>query len=686
MKRWLAMLSVLAFSTVSPGCNCDDPIIIKVAPMLQIQHAEAEAAVEGEDPQDAVRPPMCNDDDAKDCTLGFGQAGVSIFNYRSVALANRADVPLTIYNVRLAEDSPQLPELGLDWSEAGRPVLAGKEFVVFKVFWTPTIEMEAEQVLGHIEVFTNADNGEEEVDEQTCIDAGAAVNCELTRIAIVGQGVDMGLPEAKVVARVASNAWDGGPCQFGYTGVNSQMNCRVEITNIGERDLLLFDAELGFRESPRSDCQTCEGQQWCGGENAACVDGPFAAEETGEAGVWGERTACSADNRCPVGQFCALDAEDPTQGFCSGEAEAPEGRPIFRFIDEPAFSREQPLAISPGTSTTFQLAFQPSALRRYTSRISFTTNIPGGEEVSLGLVGIGHNMPTAVPRVLSVSGGPPNRNDDGVAQVAPSDTVTLTGEDSFGANGADIVAYEWSFAEDAEVGAYRPTDSNLDFTNEEGETTELGFLNNIDNYIRGVDIIGSYRAALRVQDEYGVWSEWETVDFQNIPGDSIHIELTWDHPSSDVDLHLLRGGDRTGYTGRDDCYYANCKPALDGSPRLAWGPGGPEDDPVLDVDDVNGFGPENINIDQPEDDQVFMVGVHYFRDAAGGVGGSRSTIATIRIYVWERLVFEESAELAGTAAWWEVANIEWDSGDVDDGAAQMFNEPPPRAGGGGGWP
>ena len=75
------------------SANYDDPIIIKVAPMLQIQHAEADAAVEGEDPQDAVRPPMCNDDDAKDCTLGFGQAGVSIFNYRSVALANRAHVP-----------------------------------------------------------------------------------------------------------------------------------------------------------------------------------------------------------------------------------------------------------------------------------------------------------------------------------------------------------------------------------------------------------------------------------------------------------------------------------------------------------------------------------------------------------------------------------------------------------------
>jgi hypothetical protein len=668
------MLAVLLGGTLQPGCNCDDPIIIKVAPMLQVQHADAE-----------IETPLCAVDDAKECALDFGQAGISIFSFRSIALANRADVPLTIYNVRLADDSPQLPELGLDWSTTGRPVLAGKEFVAFKVYWTPTIEMEAGQTLGYIEVFTNADNGEEEMDEQTCLDAGAAINCELTRIAIVGQGADMGLPEAKIVARVASNAWDGGPCQFGFTGVNSQASCRVEITNIGERDLLLFGSELGFRDAARSDCQTCEGQQWCGGENGACIDGPYAAEETGEAGVWEERTACSAEAVCPLGQFCALDAEDSSQTFCSGEAEAPEGRPVFRFIDEPAFSREQPLAISPGTSTTFQLAFQPSALRRYTGRISFTTNVPGGEEISMGLVGIGHNMPTAVPRVLSVSGGPPNRNE-GIAQVAPSDTVLLTGEDSYGANGAEISSYEWSFSEDIGVGAYRPTDSHLDFVNDEGETTELGFLNNIDNFIRGVDIIGSYRASLRVQDQYGVWSDWATVDFQNIPGDSVHIELTWDHPSSDVDLHLLRGGDRTSYAGGDDCYFANCKPSPNGDPRLNWGPGGPEDDPVLDVDDVNGFGPENINIDQPENDQVFMVGVHYYSARAGGVGGVSSTLATVRIYVWERLVFEETAELLASQAWWQVANVEWDSGDVDDGDAQMFTETPPRAGGGGGWP
>ena len=151
-----------------------------------------------------------------------------------------------------------------------------------------------------------------------------------------------------------------------------------------------------------------------------------------------------------------------------------------------------------------------------------------------------------------------------------------------------------------------------------------------------------------------------------------------------MDLHLLRTADRAVYTSNNDCYFANCKPSLNGTPSRQWGPGGPEDDPVLDVDDVNGFGPENINIDQPEDDQAYLVGVHYYRDAPGGEGNQRSTLATLRIYVWERLVYEEVALLEGTSAWWEAATIEWNSGDVDDSAAQMFAQPP--AGGGGGWP
>ena len=54
---------------------------------------------------------------------------------------------------------------------------------------------------------------------------------------------------------------------------------------------------------------------------------------------------------------------------------------------------------------------------------------------------------------------------------------------------------------------------------------------------------------------------------------------------------------------------------------MSWGPNGEIDDPRLDLDDVNGFGPENINIEEPEVPQDYLVGVYYY--LASGSGNER---------------------------------------------------------------
>ena len=57
---------------------------------------------------------------------------------------------------------------------------------------------------------------------------------------------------------------------------------------------------------------------------------------------------------------------------------------------------------------------------------------------------------------------------------------------------------------------------------------------------------------------------------------------------------------------------------------LEWGSPGQNDNPRLDIDDTDGFGPENINITTPYDG-TYRVGIHVYR-------GSGSHRVTVRVY------------------------------------------------------
>ncbi|MCS6798664.1 MAG: hypothetical protein NZ898_09050 [Myxococcota bacterium] len=172
-------------------------------------------------------------------------------------------------------------------------------------------------------------------------------------------------------------------------------------------------------------------------------------------------------------------------------------------------------------------------------------------------------------------------------ETRPLETVTLRGS---GVDDGRIVSYRWRLVS-SPMGSRAMPPSPADMASTRFTP----------------DIAGEYLLELTVTDDAGNEARC-TVPVRALVTEGIRIEMFWDRPRTDMDLHLLRPGARAWFDDLDDCYYANC---VGGG--LPWGGPGTADDPRLDIDDVDGFGPENINIDRPAPG-TYRVGVHAFRD------------------------------------------------------------------------
>lgn len=130
---------------------------------------------------------------------------------------------------------------------------------------------------------------------------------------------------------------------------------------------------------------------------------------------------------------------------------------------------------------------------------------------------------------------------------------------------------------------------------------------------------------------------------------AFRVQLTWtSNAYSDLDLHLLRPGGL--YASGNDCYFGNCKSENTSTLGLEWGATGAAGNPVLDVDDVDGFGPENINLSAGAESGDYRVIIH---DWDGTVG----EIATVKIFFndVEAARYTSQALDNSTHRYWEVA-------------------------------
>jgi len=114
---------------------------------------------------------------------------------------------------------------------------------------------------------------------------------------------------------------------------------------------------------------------------------------------------------------------------------------------------------------------------------------------------------------------------------------------------------------------------------------------------------GTYRVGLTVIDRHDLESEVAETAARFDAGD-VTIELRWD-TTADLDLHIVQNDGM--YYSDDDCYYGN--------PRPDWGEEGiGVDDPTLNLDDTDGYGPESIVLPRPEAGSEFGLYVAYHHD------------------------------------------------------------------------
>jgi hypothetical protein len=306
-----------------------------------------------------------------------------------------------------------------------------------------------------------------------------------------------------------------------------------------------------------------------------------------------------------------------------------------------------PLFVAPGTATSVRLFANPPTPAAMTGTWIIGSNDPSRPEVEVPLNVQGAEAPTAIAEVLSINGTP---NTNPSPQVQPLDDVTLTGVNSVASNvDGYIVSYHWEIVE-------QPAESSVILTSPDAETTGFQF-DSASGTFTGLDVAGTFVIALTVTDDRDLVSTNEaTVTLNSIPQEALHIQLTWDSPDYDFDLHVEKDGGP--WCSQQSCYYGNCNASNSFFGRPEWDglPGETDGDPSLDIDDLSGYGPENINIDAPVSGD-YRIGVHAYSSLV-----DTETYATLKVFINGALAYEDSRLMASGRDFWEVSEVQWNNG------------------------
>ena len=245
--------------------------------------------------------------------------------------------------------------------------------------------------------------------------------------------------------------------------------------------------------------------------------------------------------------------------------------------------------------------------------------------------------PTPIIEASATEGDVVWSDEEEVLDAEVLDRVTLAAEAGLDSDDGAIGEVQWSLLE-------WPADSRAHFEGgADTEETEL-FL----------DMVGTYVVELDIKSDGGQWA-CEPARLTVIAGASadILVHLVWDTPGdpdrnndhgTDMDLHFLHPDGQWGEAPWD-CHWR--------SPSPVWNEEGSEGNPTLDSDVSQGWGPENISLDHPDDSLEYAVGVNYFTDRGFG-----ESVATLRVYLEGQLATEIESPSLEPGEFWDVLRID----------------------------
>ena len=216
----------------------------------------------------------------------------------------------------------------------------------------------------------------------------------------------------------------------------------------------------------------------------------------------------------------------------------------------------------------------------------------------------------------------------------PFESAAWSAAGSTDPEGQTITTYTWSLVS-------RPSGSSVSMPSCSGPTCS-GFT---------PDLAGTYTGRLVVKTADGRTSDPVECELTAVPTEGLWIEMYWVHSNDDMDLHLIApGGTINDFFGNTDCYYANCTYG-----GVEWGAAGASDNPTLDLDDIPGVGPENINISSPASG-TYTVAVVDYTGSTPDYSGANDV--TVNIYIGGALVWSDTRAMSGETTEY-FATISW---------------------------